>query len=63
MRGVGLGLAVVQRIATALGGTIDVESQPARGSCFMLRLPATEHSAIPYAQADFETVAVNSGEG
>jgi signal transduction histidine kinase len=48
--GVGLGMAVVQRIASAHGGTIDVQSEPAVGSCFTLRLPAVEHSATTSAQ-------------
>jgi heavy metal sensor kinase len=38
--GVGLGLAVARRIATALGGTLRVDSAPGRGSRFTLRLPA-----------------------
>jgi heavy metal sensor kinase len=38
--GVGLGLAVVRRIAQAFGGTVDVESVAGRGSRFALRLPA-----------------------
>ena len=37
--GVGLGLAVAHRIAMAVGGTIDVASDPGRGSRFVLRLP------------------------
>jgi signal transduction histidine kinase len=37
--GVGLGLAVAKRIATALGGTIGVESEPGRGCRFALSLP------------------------
>lgn len=38
--GVGLGLAVAHRIATALGGSIAAESEPGRGSRFRVRLPA-----------------------
>jgi heavy metal sensor kinase len=37
--GVGLGLAVVRRIAGAFGGTVGVESEPGLGSRFTLRLP------------------------
>lgn len=37
--GVGLGLSVVHRIVNALGGTIDVQSVPGRGSRFVLRVP------------------------
>ncbi len=37
--GVGLGLAVVRRIAAVLGGTVTVTSEPGRGSQFTLHLP------------------------
>ncbi|WP_165225436.1 sensor histidine kinase [Aquisphaera insulae] len=40
--GVGLGLSVVQRIVTASGGTIAVETAPGRGTRFVLRFPACE---------------------
>lgn len=38
--GSGLGLAVAQRIAEGLGGSITVESTPGAGSAFTLHLPA-----------------------
>jgi signal transduction histidine kinase len=37
--GLGLGLAVARRIAIALGGTLEAQSTPGRGSQFTLRLP------------------------
>ncbi len=41
--GVGLGLAVARRIARAFGGDLAAESEPGRGSRFLLRLPAPDH--------------------
>jgi len=38
-RGLGLGLSFVRAIIQAHGGTIGVESQPNKGSIFMIRLP------------------------
>jgi len=40
--GVGLGLAVVQRIASVFGGTVEVQSELGRGSRFECRLPAAD---------------------
>lgn len=37
--GIGLGLAVAERIATAFGGRITASSEPGKGSCFRLQLP------------------------
>jgi heavy metal sensor kinase len=39
LAGVGLGLAIAQRIAIAFGGALTVESSNRQGACFTLRLP------------------------
>ena len=37
--GTGLGLSIVKHLAQALNGTIEVESEIGRGSCFRVTLP------------------------
>jgi signal transduction histidine kinase/ligand-binding sensor domain-containing protein len=38
--GAGLGLTISERLSRLMGGTIEVESEVNRGSCFTVRLPA-----------------------
>lgn len=40
--GIGLSLALAQRLAQRLGGTIEVKSEPGAGSTFTLRLPTED---------------------
>ena len=45
--GAGLGLVFVKRIATTMGGTLDVKSAPGRGSTFTLTVPVRVDAPAP----------------
>lgn len=46
-KGVGLGLAIVERIGRILGGRIQVRSQPGRGSVFAIDVPLSAEKPMP----------------
>jgi signal transduction histidine kinase len=44
--GVGLGLYIVKKYMDVLGGEIGVESEPAKGSTFIMRIPVALHKRV-----------------
>ncbi len=47
--GTGLGLSIVRQVVERLGGSISVLSEPSRGTCFVVRLPACDALVAPPA--------------
>lgn len=45
--GSGIGLAIVRRIAEQHGGSVTAESEPGRGSCFLIELPVADKHKAP----------------
>jgi len=45
--GSGLGLAITKRFVETIGGTIEVESEKGKGTCFIVRVPQTPEPAEP----------------
>lgn len=58
--GNGIGLAVVHGVVADLGGAIDVDSTPGRGTCFTLLLPVTD---LPAAAPEPEAGELPRGQG
>ena len=50
-KGLGLGLAIAQGLAHALGHALTLSSTPGRGSVFRLRLPVSSVAAVPAAMS------------
>jgi signal transduction histidine kinase len=59
--GLGLGLALAQELAQVIGGRLDVESQPQRGSTFRVRLPLRAEREGPRPRDQRVPLPVESG--
>ena len=69
--GFGLGLSIVQRIAAMLGGTIRLESEKGKGSCFMVEIPMptadelpeqSRHGYVRHNEAYHDVIAIDNDE-
>ena len=59
--GTGLGLTICRRLAGLMGGSIRAESEPAKGSCFLVELPFELHKEQQMQQS--EPAAQTCGTG
>ena len=66
IQGTGLGMAITRNLVEAMGGTIDVESEPGQGSCFEVLMDlkiAEERSVLLASQVEKEEPDVNVLKG
>ncbi len=61
--GLGLGLALVERLTRLLGHDLQLDSEPGRGSVFRLRVPAAESRPSPAGSDTVERRAASGLEG
>jgi CheY-like chemotaxis protein len=59
--GLGLGLAIVQRLARLLGHSLEVRSESARGSVFTVTVPLAEAAATAAADVAVEVAGIGCG--
>jgi PAS domain S-box-containing protein len=60
--GTGLGLAITKAFCTLLGGSIDVESEPGRGTTFTIRVPVDMRETGPEPSAETSSSSMPEGE-
>ena len=60
-KGVGLGLAIVQRLADLLGHAIDVRSRPGKGSVFSIEVPIGVDEPVARPQLDLPQAPTDTG--
>ena len=58
-KGVGLGLAIVERIALILGYPVAVRSWPGRGSMFSIEVPLSDEMPLPISQLPVQPTTGN----
>lgn len=59
----GMGLTVVQRIVNELGGWITAESEPGKGTCFKVYLPAADEGVKAHESCDSRKPSPGVGKG
>ncbi|HSU56587.1 MAG TPA: response regulator, partial [Candidatus Dormibacteraeota bacterium] len=61
--GTGLGLAITRQFCELMGGSVDVQSEPGKGSTFTIRLPAEVTKTKPTETAKTSPVTIHHANG